>query len=571
MTDATERRARAALAAADRARALGAWITPVTADAVLAAATRLTGNERLAGWTLAVKDNIDIAGLPTTAGHPAFSRTPASSAPAAQKLLDAGAIVVGKTNLDQFATGLVGTRSPYGPCRNPHAPDHIAGGSSSGSAVAVATGAADLGLATDTAGSGRVPAALCGIVGLKPTRGLVSTRGVVPAVAGLDCVSVLAKSVADATAALSTMCIFDADDPWSRTPPTAGPAVIPGPLRVGVPRTVDLDGLDAPATRAWTESLDVLMSLGSVIEVDCSAYLEAGTLLYEGAIIAARWNAFGEFLAAHPDGADPTVTRIVRDAQDLRASALVDDLGRLHDYRRRFTKTWELVDVLVLPTVGIAPTLDAVAADPVGVNTALGRFTNGANLLDLCAAAVPGGARDDGVPFGLTILGPAFADSLVATAAARCCGEPDPPPLARLTSDAVGDTTVVVVGAHLTGQPLNHQLTGRGGRLLRTTTTAPVYRLHVLATNPPKPGMVRVDSGGAPITAELWLLPRDRFGEFVLDVPAPLVIGTVELADGSRHPGFLCEDVAATHAPDITHYGGWLAYQSAASKDRGHD
>ncbi|HUI47260.1 MAG TPA: allophanate hydrolase [Acidimicrobiia bacterium] len=567
MTHAAEARVRAAHAAAGRADALGAWITPVASGAVLDAAARLTGGEPLAGWTLAVKDNIDVLGLPTTAGHPAFARVPPSSAPAVQALVDAGAIVVGKTNMDQFATGLVGTRSPFGVCHNPHAVDHIAGGSSSGSAVAVAVGAADLGLATDTAGSGRVPAALCGIVGLKPTRGLVSTRGVVPAIAGLDCVSVLARTVGEAAAALGLIARFDTDDPWSRVSRRTPSVVVPRSLRIGVPRAVDLDGLDMHAMSAWTDALDALANLGTVAEIDCSPYLEAGALLYEGAFVTARWNAFGEFLLAHPDGADPTVTNIVRDARNLPASALVADVEHLRRCHRRFARTWDAVDIVAMPTVGIAPTIEAVAASPVGVNRALGRFTNGTNLLDLCAAAVPAGTRGDGIPFGLTFLGPAFADTLVAIAAARLCREPDPPSAVWDGSDTVGFATVVVVGAHLSGQPLNYQLTSRGGRLVHATTTAPSYRLHALPTDPPKPGMVRVETGGAAIAVEVWRLPLDRFGEFVLDVPAPLVIGTVELADGSRHPGFLCEDVDAACAPDISRYGGWLAYRNTLSQE----
>ena len=548
----------AALAAADRAGSLGAWITRADAGAVRAAARRLTGTEPISGWTVAVKDNVDAEGYETTAGHPAFARRPAAGAPAVQALVDAGAIIVGKTNLDQFATGLVGTRSPFGPGRNPRSPEHVAGGSSSGSAIAVAVGAADIGVGTDTAGSGRVPAALCGVVGLKPTRGLVSTRGVVPAVAGLDCVSVLARTVGEAATALDLMAGFDAHDPWSRAPGSGAPAVGPGPLRVGVPRTVDLAGLDAPAERAWRAALDSLDRLGPVAEVDLAPYLDAGALLYQGAFVAARWHAFGAFLTAHPDGADPTVAGIVESARALRADALVGDLQRLQALRHAFAATLDSVDVIALPTVGTAPTLAEVAADPVGVNTAMGRFTNGTNLLDLCAAAVPAGARSDGLPFGITFLGPAFADATVATAAARFVAEPDPaaPRWTRLA-------TVIVIGAHLTGQPLNHQLTERGGRLLRATRTAPVYALYALPTTPPKPGLVRVDQGGAAIAAELWQMPLDRFGEFVLDVAAPLTIGTVELADGSTHPGFLCEAIATAGAPDITRYGGWLAYQEA--------
>jgi allophanate hydrolase len=539
---------------------LNAWIVPPDPDAVRAETVRaVSAGLPLAGRRLAVKDNIDVAGLPTTAGHPGFTYTPARSAGAVQRLVDAGAVVAGKTNLDQFATGLVGTRSPFGACRNPLDPNRIAGGSSSGSAVAVATGQADLGLATDTAGSGRVPAALCGIVGLKPTRGLVSTTGVVPAIAGLDCVSILARRVSDATAALDTMAAFDPDDPWSRTPPRGAPIVGPR-LRLGIPRPSALDGLDAAAAEAWKGAVEALAKAGTVEEVDVTPYLDAGTLLYGGSFVAARWHAFGPFLESHPDGADPTVWDIVRRGRDLPAHQLVDDVTRILQLQRQLAETWATVDAIAVPTVGLAPTLAEVAADPVGVNNALGRWTTGANLLDLCAAAVPCGQRHDGLPFGVTLLGPAFADGVVRTAAARLVSEPDPPP-----PPWSGWATVMVVGAHLSGQPLNGQLTQRGGRLLGPVSTASCYRLFALATDPPKPGMVRVAPGsadGISVPGELWALPVDRFGEFVLDVPAPLTIGSVELSDRSVHPSFLCETWALSDALDISHHGGWLAYRS---------
>jgi allophanate hydrolase len=292
--------------------------------------------------------------------------------------------------------------------------------------------------------------------------------------------------------------------------------------------------------------------------VDLAPYLEAGTLLYGGAIVAARWHAFGSFLEAHPEGADPTVRGIVQRGGQLPAHQLVDDIVRVAGLRRQMAPMWADIDVVAVPTVGLAPTLDDVAADPVGVNNALGRWTTGANLLDLCAAAAPCGYRGDGIPFGVTLLGPAFADAVVAAAAARLVGEADPTP-----PPWSGWATVVVIGAHLSGQPLNWQLTERGGRLIGPVTTAPVYRLYALPTDPPKPGMTRTVGDGVAVAGELWAVPRHRFGEVVLDVPAPLAIGSVELSDGTVHPGFLCESWALSTAEDISGYGGWLAYRAA--------
>jgi allophanate hydrolase len=520
------------------------WITRV--------APRPAANGPLTGTTLAVKDNIDVAGAPTTAGHPAFAYTPSTSAVAVERLVGAGTVVIGKANLDQFATGLVGTRSPFGACRNPFVPDRIAGGSSSGPAVAVATRQADLGLTTDTAGSGRVPAALCGLVGVKPTRGLVSTRGVVPAVAGLDCVGVVARRVALAAAAIDVAAGYDELDPWSRRPP-AGTAVPGATLRVGVPRAAV--GLDRQAAAAWQRAIDRVSAVGEVIDVDAAPYVDAGDLLY-GGFVAARWHAFGEFLAAHPDGADPTVRAIVTAGAEVPAHRLVADLERLQALRRSLEPVWVEADVLVVPTVGCAPALDDVARDPIGVNASLGTWTAGANLLDLCAVAVPCGERDDGVPFGVTFLATAFADAVVLAAAARVLGEPAPPP-----PSWAGWASIVVVGAHLSRQPLNPQLLASGARLVRAVTTAPSYRLYDLGGDPPRPGLVRTaDADGAPVHGELWAVPLDGLGRLVATVPPPLCIGTIALHDGTSAHGFLAEAWATAGARDITSHGGWAEY-----------
>ncbi len=525
------------------------------ADAGASAARALP----LAGMSLAVKDNIDVAGLTTTAGHPSFARLAVETAPAVNRLVEAGAVVVGKTNLDQFATGLVGTRSPYGPCRNPLRPDRVAGGSSSGSAVAVATGAATVGIGTDTAGSGRVPAALCGIVGLKPTRGLLSTRGVVPAIAGLDCVSVFARDVGTAVLALSIASGFDPEDPWSRRPPLGTPAVSGGAVcasacLVRPSRSISMTKRPPPGTPAsgpWPASARSSKSMSAPTSRPAPCYTEGAWCPFGPTRSATSW-------PSTPTGRIPHVASIVGAGAGLAACRLAADLERLQRLRRQMEQVWAEVDVLAVPTVGSAPTLTAVAADPLVVNSRLGRWTNGANLLDLCAAAVPCGWRDDGIPFGVTILGPAFADAVVAQASARLMGEPDP----ALPSWAA-PATLVVVGAHLTGQTLNRELIDRGARLVRTCSTAAAYRLYALRTDPPKPGLLRVPSGGASIAAELWSLPVDGFGDFVRRVPPPLSIGTVELEDGTCHPGFLCEGWAIAGATDITAHGGWIRYQRA--------
>jgi allophanate hydrolase len=582
------------LAAVSTAHRDEVWISLVPPEEVVARAAKIDDAVHsgfglpLAGMTFAVKDNIDVAGLATTAGCPGFAYHPEANAPAVQALIDAGALCIGKTNLDQFATGLVGTRSPYGAVRNAVDPTRISGGSSGGSAVAVALGLVDLALGTDTAGSGRVPAALNGIVGLKATYGLVSTIGVVPACRSFDCVTVFAADVDLAERAMAVLTGPRGDAPDRRLFPPNSPLGPPDTPVIARPSAAVLRDLESSRLQAYDAAIDHLQASGcEVVEIDLEPFLAAGQLLYQGAFVAERYAAVGDWLVAHPGQGDPTVEAIITAAAHLPASALATDLERLADLRVITATEWERAGAhaLILPTVPSHPTLAEVQADPIGTNTELGRFTTFLNLLDMCAVAVPFGASD-GLPLGISCIGPAFHDLIQIDLARRVersgrvqergteaapswrqagRGHLAPPALA-----------IAVVGAHLSGQPLNHQLTDRGARFLGPARTAPTYRLYALETVPPKPGLLRVRQDGAQVAVEIWELPPVGFADFVAHLPAPMVIGSLELDDGSMMTGFLCEPVAIEGAVDITSHGGWRAYLAAVSsgpqaRDQGMD
>jgi allophanate hydrolase len=494
----------------------------------------------LAGTVFAVKGNIDIAGQPTTAGCPTYAYEPEADAPAVARLRAAGAVVLGSTNLDQFATGLVGTRSPYGAVRNARDPERVSGGSSSGSAVAVALGIADFALGTDTAGSGRVPAAFNGIVGIKPTRGVVPTEGVVPACASLDCVTVFARTIPEAERALAHLAA-----PPAREIAASG-ARRPGPWRVAVPPAEQLGELDPGWAEAYEAAVARLAHAGvELLPIDLTPFSEAAVLLYEGAFVAERYTAVGSFIDKHADASDldPTVARIITAARDVPAHRLFADQDRLAALHARAMAELGDADALLLPTAPGHPTIAEVAAEPLAANARLGRFTNSTNLLDMCGIAVPAG-EVNGLPFGVMLVGRAFTDERAAA-------------IARLLTPAV---RLAVVGAHLSGQPLNGQLRALGGRLAATTATAPAYRLYALETTPPKPGLVRTSQDGAAIEAEVWELPVEGLGALVAALPSPMAIGRVALADGSEVAGFLCEAEAITGADDITAHGGWRRY-----------
>ncbi|CDO27442.1 allophanate hydrolase [Mycolicibacterium porcinum] len=508
----------------------------------------------LAGLVLAVKDNVDVAGIPTTAACPDFSYIPDADAPAVTALKAAGAVVIGKTNLDQFATGLVGTRSPYGAVRDSRRPEYISGGSSSGSAVAVALGFADIAIGTDTAGSGRVPAGLQGIVGIKATVGLVSTEGVVPACASYDCVTIFAADLATAQSAMAVMTAGAPQRQWPADVPFAAP-VTP---RIAIPET--LAGLDDAWQAAFGEAVRQAKAAGfDTVPIPMDDFFAAAGLLYNGALVAERWDAVGEFVsAATPDAKlDPTVAAIVTAAGTHSAADLLRDRRRVEELRRTALTELAGCHALMVPTAPEHPRIDEVAADPVAVNSRMGRYTNFCNLFDMCAVAVPAGTVSDGAQFGITLLAPGFHDAVVADLAARFLDVPSA--AAWPESGGAPVTELAVFGAHLRGQPLEHQLTGRGARWAGPITTAPHYRLYALDTVPPKPGLIRVGDGGAPIVGERWLLSPAALGEFLAELPAPMLLGKVELDDGRWITGFGCDHIAPTQGRDITEYRGWLA------------
>jgi allophanate hydrolase len=533
----------------------------------------------LYGIPFAIKDNIDLAGIPTTAGCPEYAYTPSESAFVVQKLIDAGAIPVGKTNLDQFATGLVGTRSPHGACHNSFDPAYICGGSSSGSAVAVATGLVSFALGTDTAGSGRVPAAFNNLIGLKPTRGALSCRGVVPACRSLDVVSIFALTADDARHVYAVARGFDGRDAYSTTSADewrrggARSLGLEG-LRLGLPRPPQLSFFgDTEYSRLFEETVGQLQALGArPVEIDFEPFLAAARLLYEGPWVAERYCAVGDFLEQHPEAVHPVTRQIISGGRNPTAADAFRAQYRLMELRRAAEEAWSRVDVLVTPTAGTIYGIDAVNADPVRLNSNLGYYTNFVNLLDLAAVAVPAGFRRDGLPFGISLVGRAgsdyelleLADSVQRARVQRVGALDAPLPPVRQSGaglSAQDDICVVVCGAHMLGLPLNHQLTSRGARFLRRTRTNPVYALYALPGGPPyRPGMIRVADGGAAIEVEVWAVPAVEFGSFVNGIGPPLTIGKVELQDGTRVSGFICEGYAAEGARDITSLGGWRGY-----------
>lgn len=529
----------------------------------------------LYGIPFAIKDNIDLQGLETTAGCTEYAYQPGEHAPVVERLIAAGAIPLGKTNLDQFATGLVGTRSPYGPGKNSINPDYISGGSSSGSAIAVAKSLVSFSLGTDTAGSGRVPAAFNNLVGLKPTRGSLSTRGVVPACRSLDCVSVFATNADDARRVFEVVDHYDADDAYARKTPASVPGFDCSNFRFGMPAREQLKFFDNPDGEAlYDQAVARLEKMGGVgVEIDFQPFLDAARLLYEGPWVAERYLAIEAFIEQQADAMHPVTREIIQGGKAPTATAAFQSQYRLAELKRLADQVWNQVDLIVTPTAGRCYRIDEIEADPIQLNSNLGYYTNFMNLLDYSAIAVPAGFQSDGLPFGVTLFAPAFTDQALLQLAADL-------ELAKLESAKSaqhkpanllpGWTRVAVCGAHLSGLPLNHQLTDRGAYLLEATTTSENYRLYALPGGPPyRPGLVRTGNDksvmGKAIEIETWAIPLDQFGSFVAGIPAPLGIGTLETATGDMVQGFLCEPFALEDATEITELGSWRSYLKAQS------
>jgi allophanate hydrolase len=532
----------------------------------VARANRIDLSLPLAGVPFAVKDNIDVAGMPTTAGCPSYAYTPDRTATIVTRLLEAGAILIGKTNMDQFATGLVGTRTPYGACSSVFDKRYISGGSSSGSAVAVAKQFCAFSLGTDTAGSGRVPAAFNALVGMKPTRGVLSTLGVVPACRSLDCVSIFAQTGLDALQVWNILQGFDPHDPYSRHfSPMAGAAPwLNGSFHFGVTAENELRFFgDTEAPRLYELAVHRLMELGGVpTTIDFTPFRAAADLLYQGPWVAERFAAVGKHIAEETSTVNSTVARIILSGAQHRAEDAYKALYRLEELKRAGEAQWARMDVMLLPTTGTIYTIDAVNADPVHLNSNLGYYTNFVNLMDLAAIALPAGFRTNGLPFGVSLIGRTFSDLALLELGRRFLGESS-----SMAEPSSGCIRLAVVGAHLEGQPLNWQLTQRGARLVKRCRTSTDYKLFALAgTTPPKPGLLRQPGyRGRGIEIEIWNIPEAEFGGFVAAVPEPLAIGNVQLDTGEWVKGFVCEPVALLNAEEITRYGGWRSYLSRGS------
>ncbi|MCL6230434.1 allophanate hydrolase [Acinetobacter amyesii] len=524
----------------------------------------------LFGVPIAVKDNIDVVGFASTAAFKLFTDIKTEDAYVVQRLKQAGAIIVGKTNLDQFATGLVGTRSPFGAVPNTFNSDFVSGGSSSGSGSVVARGLVPIALGTDTAGSGRIPAAFNNIVGLKPTKGRFSNTGLLPACKSLDCISIFALTVADATAVAEVMEGFDVTDSYSRVNPATAPAKFSAQLNLAIPKQLDFFG-DAQSAVAFQQALIELKNLGAELtEIDFSAFSQLASQLYQGSWVAERTAAVADLLETSVHDFDPTVLEIIQKGQQYTAVDAYNAEYLKQELARDIQQTLAQFDALVVPSSPTIHTLAEMAESPIENNSHFGTYTNFTNLADLSAIAVPAGFRADGLPFGITFIAPAWHDTALADFAEKwqkhlklpfgAVAKTLPEANSAMSAPSAQHFRVAVVGAHLTGMPLNFQLTSRQAVHVETTTTSADYALYALpGTVPPKPGLARQESGQK-IIVELWDIPKARFGEFVAEIPTPLGMGNIELADGRWVKGFICEPYGLNGAKNISEFGGWRAY-----------
>ena len=562
-----------------------AWISLMDTEQLTAELARLdslghASSLPLYGIPFAVKDNINVAGLPTTAACPDFAYQPDEDAFVVARLRALGAIVLGKTNLDQFATGLVGTRSPYGEVPNSFNSDYVSGGSSSGSASVVARGLVPFALGTDTAGSGRVPAGFNNLVGWKPTRGAFSTRGVVPACKSLDCVSLFAQTVTECEQLAALLTQFDARDPYARKAPASGRRRVGQSPRLAIPHSMEWYG-DKEQEAAFARSCEQWQAMGAEITcIDFSAMYELARLLYEGPWVAERHAELESFMANHQERMDPVVASIVDSARHHTATSAFRAEYRRMALTRQILAVFDEYDALLVPTTPRFPTRQEIADQPVTINSQLGSYTNFVNLADCCALALPAGFRADKLPFGITLIAPAWQESVLACLGTRwqaSCALPLGATGRQVTFDAgqaesssPSEQIIAVVGAHLSGMPLNHELTSRGATLLERNRTADHYRLYAIANSqPPKPALVAAkEQGGAAIELELWSLPKWAWADFMAGIPSPLGLGTITLADGRQVKGFICEPAALIGARDITEFGGWRAYIRSLSAPR---
>ena len=559
------------------------WIRRLTKEELSPYLQNLEGKSPddlpLYGIPFAIKDNIDLAGIPTTAGCQAFEYIPEKNAFVVEQLLQAGAIPVGKTNMDQFATGLVGVRSPepWGPCRNSFDPDYISGGSSSGSAVAVALGLVSFSLGTDTAGSGRVPAALNNIIGLKPSKGLLSMSGVVPACRSLDCVSIFALTTDDADRVLESSAIYDAEDCYAR-PVTynnnSRHYLLPkSNFKFAVPREDQLQFFGEQSAKAlFEDSVQELESIGGEkITVDFSPFLNAARLLYEGPWVAERYVAIEELINSRPETLLPVINSIIGGGKNKTAADVFKAEYKMQAYRKETKEVFSNFDFLLTPTIGAPYTIEQVLADPIKLNSNLGYYTNYMNLLDCASVAMPAGFLTNGLPWGISFVSTAMNDRLLLSFANRwqqkqglSLGKTELPLAHSQAEEAQLSNTdfipIIVCGAHLKGLPLNWQLTERGARFIEANTTSKNYQLYSLAGGSvQRPALVKNDEGHA-IEVEIWELPAEQYGSFVAGIPTPLGIGKVELSDGRQLPGFICEHNGIKDAQNISEYGGWKKF-----------